>query len=132
MLLYHVSEGYERNPQAEGATRRRMSHMVHAKESVKKPPAALSGWHPEDVKAAIRKKGVTLSELSLRHGYSDAYLRNALLRPIYDAEKIISAFIGVPAHEIWPDRYDADGKPNYRRWRELQRARASQRARRAA
>lgn len=83
----------------------------------------LSGWHPEDVKAAIRKKGKTLSDLSRDNDYSDAYLRNALMRPLYDAEQIIARFIGVPAKLIWPDRYNKDGTPNYVRWRQLRQAR---------
>lgn len=90
----------------------------------------LSAWHPEDVKAAIRKRGVTLSYLSIKHGYSDAYLRNALYRPLFDAEQIIARFLGVQAQIIWPDRYTQDGDPDYRRWTEKQRARA--RARRRA
>jgi Ner family transcriptional regulator len=103
---------------------RQSSHPV-SKENPQRP--ILSGWHPEDVKAAIRKKGVTLSELSIRHGYSDAYLRNALQRPIFDAEQIIARFLRTPANQIWPDRYDDDGKPNYAKWRDLQRQRALRR-----
>ena len=69
----------------------------------------LSGWHPEDVKAAIRKKGESLASLARKIGFSEAYLRNALIRPLYRGEQIIARFIGVPAHRIWPDRYDSDG-----------------------
>ena len=70
----------------------------------------LSGWHPEDVKAAIRKKGETLTALSLRNGFSAAYLRNALRRPLFEGEQIIAAFIGVSPYAIWPDRYFRDGR----------------------
>lgn len=70
----------------------------------------LSGWHPEDVKAAIRKKGHTLSSLSRSHGYSAAYLRNALQRPLFEGEQIIAAFLGVSPYSIWPDRYFRDGR----------------------
>lgn len=81
----------------------------------------LSGWHPEDVKAAVRKKGVTLSDLSRNNGFSEAYLRNALVRPIYDAQRIIAAFLKVPAQDIWPDRYDAEGNPDVSAWRRSRR-----------
>lgn len=108
---------------------RQTSHPI-SKESPRQP--ALSGWHPEDVKAAIRKRGVSLSELSVRHGFSDAYLRNALQRPIYDAEQIIAAFIGEQPQVIWPDRYDADGNPNHAKWRQLQRQRFHARLRSVA
>lgn len=81
----------------------------------------LSGWHPEDVKAAIRKKGVTLSDLSRDNEYSEAYLRNALHRPIFKAEQIIARFLGVPAQEIWPDRYNVSGEADYRGWSKARR-----------
>jgi Ner family transcriptional regulator len=88
---------------------------------------SLSGWHPEDVKAAIRKRGITLTELALRNGFSESYLRNALIRPARDGELIISRFLRVKPEVIWPDRYDADGTPNYRKYRELQRERTLRR-----
>lgn len=72
--------------------------------------------HAELVKAAIRMKGKTLSELSREHHYSEAYLRNALYRPIFQAEQIIADFLRIPAHLIWPDRYDIHGKPDYSGW----------------
>jgi Ner family transcriptional regulator len=90
------------------------------------PP--LSGWHAEDVKAAIRKQGVTLTDLARANGFGESYLRNTLMRPLYEGEQIIARFLRTPAETIWPDRYDANGKPNYRRWH-LQR---SSRKRRAA
>jgi Ner family transcriptional regulator len=99
--------------------------------SMSRQDRQLSGWHPEDVKAAIRKKGVTLTELALRNGFSESYLRNALRRPLHDGEQIIARFLKVPAEQIWPDRYDADGTPNYRKWRELQRMRHATRRRAA-
>jgi len=69
----------------------------------------LSGWHAEDVKAAIRKKGLTLSALSKKHHYSDSYLRGTLIRRRPRGEEIIARFLGVSPAEIWPDRYRADG-----------------------
>lgn len=89
---------------------------------------SLSAWHPEDVKAAIRKKGKTLSDLSREHGYSEAYLRNALSRPLHDGEQIIARFLGVPAQEVWPDRYDQEGNPTYRYWLVSHRDRSRRRA----
>lgn len=80
-------------------------------------PKALSGWHAEDVKAAIRKKGLTLSALSKSQGYSDSYLRGTLIRPRPRGEEIIARFLGVSPAEIWPDRYRSDRvrKTNHRR-----------------
>jgi Ner family transcriptional regulator len=84
---------------------------------------SLSGWHPEDVKAAVRKRGETLTSLSLKNGFSESYLRNALMRPLFDGEQIIARFLRVSAAAIWPDRYDANGKSNCRRWHETHRTR---------
>jgi Ner family transcriptional regulator len=78
-------------------------------------PKALSGWHAEDVKAAIRKKGLTLSALSKKHQYSESYLRGTLIRPRPRGEEIIARFLGVSPAEIWPDRYRAGGPRNGRR-----------------
>ena len=72
-------------------------------------PKALSGWHAEDVKAAIRKKGTTLSALSKKHQYSDSYLRGTLIRQRPHGEEIIARFLGVSPAEIWPERYRPDG-----------------------
>ena len=80
-------------------------------------PKALSGWHAEDVKAAIRKKGQTLSGLSKAHRYSDSYLRGALIRPLPRGEAIIANFLGLRPQDIWPDRYDSDGMPKTARRR---------------
>ena len=78
-------------------------------------PKALSGWHAEDVKAAIRKKGLTLSALSKKHQYSDSYLRGTLIRRRPHGEEIIARFLGVSPAEIWPDRYRPGRARNGRR-----------------
>ncbi|MAI62446.1 MAG: hypothetical protein CBB87_08220 [Micavibrio sp. TMED27] len=66
------------------------------------------GMHPEDIKAAIRKRGVTLTELSVSLGYSEATVRNALIKPMPSVEPLIAKFIGKTLHEIWPDRWDKE------------------------
>ena len=74
----------------------------------------LSGWHPEKVKAEVRMRGRTLSQLARDHGFCPSYLRNVLIRPLYRGEQIISRFLGVPAKQIWPSRYNPDGSPKSR------------------
>ena len=74
-------------------------------------PPQSQGWHPEDIKAAVRKKGETLTNLALTNGMSEAACRVVLKRPGYAAEQIIADFIGVPAPELWPERYDRFGNP---------------------
>lgn len=67
------------------------------------------GWHPEDIKAAIRKRGTTLSKLALDNGLSESACRAALIRPQLGPDRVISKFLGVALHVLWPDRYDEEG-----------------------
>ncbi len=68
------------------------------------------GWHPEDIKAAIRKRGKTVTQLARDNGLSDAACRLAFIRPSPTGELVISTFLGVPLQELWPDRYDPYGR----------------------
>lgn len=68
-----------------------------------------TGWHPADITAAVRKKGMTLTALALTNGLSESACRKALLTKYAKAEIVISHFINVPLHELWPDRWTADG-----------------------
>ncbi len=68
-------------------------------------------WHPEDIKAAVRKTGATLSDLSRAAGLSDGAAKRALDTPWPRVEAIIASRLGVRPQDIWPSRYDADGLP---------------------
>ena len=68
-------------------------------------------WHPEDIKAAIRKTGMTLSDLSRAAGFSEGAAKRALLIPWPRMEAAIAARLGREPHEIWPSRYSPDGRP---------------------
>ena len=67
-------------------------------------------WHPEDVKAAIRKRGKSMADLAREHHLPSANVRNALRRPVRSGEIVIAAFLGIPLCELWPDRWDVNGK----------------------
>jgi Ner family transcriptional regulator len=70
-------------------------------------------WHPAEVVAALRMKGISLRQLALLNGYTNANsLTSALRRPYPLAEALIAEAIGIPAPRIWPSRYGSDGKPN--------------------
>lgn len=62
------------------------------------------GWHPEDIKAALRKRGVTLAALSRRHGYSPEavglVVRGA--RTSAPLRQIVARELGVPVTVLWP------------------------------
>lgn len=68
------------------------------------------GWHAEDIKAAIRKRGRSLKSLALSHDLCESACRAALRRPQPAADKVISEFLGVPLHKLWPDRYGPNGR----------------------
>ncbi len=62
-------------------------------------------WHPEDIKAAIRKRGMTTSQLSRCHGLAESTLRNVFRHHWPKGEKIIADFLNMEPSEIWPSRY---------------------------
>lgn len=70
-----------------------------------------TGWHAELIKAHIHMRGMTLSKLATDHDLDESACRAALRRPQPQADKVISKFLGVPLHELWPTRYNADGLP---------------------
>ena len=64
-------------------------------------------WHPEDIKAAIRKRGMTTSQLSRSNGLAESTLRNVFHHHWPKGEKIIAEFLGLTPRDIWPSRYEA-------------------------
>jgi Ner family transcriptional regulator len=69
-----------------------------------------NGWHKEDIKAEIRKRGSTMNDLARERGLPTSTVRNALTRPVFSGEVAIAEFLGVPAHQLWPDRWTSDGR----------------------
>jgi Ner family transcriptional regulator len=88
------------------------------KEPSKKPAAPLpqKDWHWADVVAAIRKRGWSLRQIALAHGYrTGTALGEVARRPWPKGEAILALYVGVDhPKEIWPSRYDAEGRPNRR------------------
>lgn len=77
-----------------------------ARTPKKKP----KGWHPADIRAAVTKAGKSLRGLALENDLDESACRAALIRPLPKAEKAISRLLGVPLHELWPDRWDDEGR----------------------
>lgn len=78
--------------------------------------ASPKDWHPAEVVAALRMKGISLRQLSLLNGYNNPNsLAKALHKPYPLAESLIAEQLGISASEIWPSRYGTDGKPNRKR-----------------
>ncbi len=72
-------------------------------------PVKPKPWHPEDIKAAVRKRGVSLAALSRSHGLPEHACRHALRYPYFEAEMAIAETLGLSPRQIWPERYDAGG-----------------------
>jgi Ner family transcriptional regulator len=62
-------------------------------------------WHPADIEAALKKRGVTLAGLSVRHGCNPTAVGKATRKRWPAVERIIAEAIGVSPQTIWPSRY---------------------------
>ena len=68
-------------------------------------------WHPADVLAALKKRGHSLSGLSMANGYHPTAAGKALKQPWPAMERIVAAALAVTPQEIWPSRYGDHGRP---------------------
>jgi len=80
-----------------------------------KKSAVREDWHPAIVVARLRMAGWSLRSLSVRHGLTHSTLQKANSQPYPHAERIIARAIGVKPQDIWPSRYDANGRALHRR-----------------
>jgi Ner family transcriptional regulator len=71
-------------------------------------------WHPADVLASLKKRGTSLAALSVTNGYHPTAAGKALKRPWPALEALIANAVGMAPQQLWPSRYDADGKPRGR------------------
>ncbi|MGE0416453.1 MAG: helix-turn-helix domain-containing protein [Acetobacteraceae bacterium] len=68
-------------------------------------------WHPADVLASLKKRGTSLAALSVANGYHPTAAGKALKRPWPALEQLIANAVGMAPQQLWPSRYDAEGKP---------------------
>ncbi|ELE3234374.1 helix-turn-helix domain-containing protein [Salmonella enterica subsp. enterica serovar Pomona] len=62
--------------------------------------------HAEDIKAAVRKRGKTISQLSRDNGLAESTLRNVFRCHWPKGEQIIAKALGLAPQTIWPTRYN--------------------------
>lgn len=74
-------------------------------------------WHPEDIKAAVRKTGWTLVALSRAYGLPECSAKYALRHPHFDGEMAIAECLSLSPRQIWPSRFDPNGIRRHRRRR---------------
>lgn len=68
-------------------------------------------WHPEDIKAEIRKRGATVAQLARDSGLSKQLLGQCTERRASEhGDQVIAKFLGLEPHQIWPSRYAANGQ----------------------
>lgn len=73
--------------------------------------------HPELIRAHIKMRGKTLSALARENKVDVSTVQKALYSPSQAGERIIAAFLCVPLHLLWPDRWTQEGKrvrPRYK------------------
>lgn len=61
--------------------------------------------HRADIIAALKKRGLSVRQLSRDAGLNENTLANALRSPWPKGEKIIADAIGMKPEEVWPSRY---------------------------
>ena len=62
-------------------------------------------WHKADIKAALEKEGLTLTQIAKKNQLGSSTIYNVFHRPYPRVEKMIADYIGVSPQEIWPSRY---------------------------
>lgn len=70
---------------------------------------AAGKWHKSDVKAALEKRGLTLSDLDREHGLPQGTCSAALRKPHAVGERIIAEALDMSPRQVWPNRYRKDG-----------------------
>ncbi len=63
-----------------------------------------------DILALIRRRYGSLRKFARIQEMDPSHFSVALERPYPKAEKIISAGLGIPLPQLWPDRYHPDGR----------------------
>jgi Ner family transcriptional regulator len=76
-----------------------------------------SDWHPADVKAALEKRGLTLSGLATQYGYK--HFQRVLSTHWWAAEQIVAHALNEKPETIWPSRYEGPRERAQKRTRKI-------------
>lgn len=71
--------------------------------------------HKADIKAALAKKGISLSELDARHELPNGSVSEALRRGRPSIEMIIAITLNTTPQKLFPDRFDKTGHRKFKR-----------------
>lgn len=81
-------------------------------------------WTPVQIKCAVLLKGKTLASVSLKAGLCADACSKAIRVPFPSAEEAIAEFLGIPACELWPERFNDDGSRKNSRLNKYKRIRS--------
>ncbi len=62
-------------------------------------------WTKAQIKCALEERGMTMTGLAELNCVDPRTMRHVWKRPVRAAEKALAEFLGVPAKELFPDRY---------------------------
>ena len=69
-------------------------------------------WHPADVQAALKKRGVPLEKVGPKIGLDRSAGHKALYARPWPRVKIeIATILGLRPEEVWPSLFDSNGNP---------------------
>lgn len=74
---------------------------------------ARSNLHPEDIKAALRKRYGSLIKAADAQGISVALIQKALYFPRPGGNTAIAKALGLSLNDIWPEWFDDRGRRLY-------------------
>jgi lambda repressor-like predicted transcriptional regulator len=69
----------------------------------------MSGWHKEDINAAIRKRCGSLKKFGEMIDVPAYQVRRSVIMAVPLVDLAVSEYIGRPPAELWPARYGPNG-----------------------
>ena len=66
--------------------------------------------HPANIEAVIEKRGTSLREISRLHGHSEQIFVSCLRSLYRKVERLLSEFLGISLHVLFPKRWNASGE----------------------
>ncbi len=81
--------------------------MQRTNPAVPKDPHLKWRW----IRGQLLIRSIELSTLAEELDVSRQYVQSVAWQPRPRVQKAIADKLGVPVHEIWPDRYDRKGRP---------------------
>ena len=82
-----------------------MRKRVHKQQRLPK-----KGWHREDIKAEVRKRGWTLVQIDECYDLTRGSAQCALWHPHFHGEMAIAEVLQLSPRQLWPERFQSNGE----------------------